>query len=415
MKKKIIFMVWFLIGVCACVSFGAESVIDQSQEGGTGWLSYTPDYMHGQSFTPSMPYLTGIEMYGYPGQSASGGNYTVEIWLHNYTGDLYDDPRSGAAPIASATITSMDTSSSNWIRWDFASPVDISDYIGISESLLIMWTTDSAAVATLYHNANPYGSGRRYYLTSGGTAWTQYNNDDMAFRTYGYGEVNSPPGILDQSVESGATGWWSYGPGYFCAQSFTPKLPVLAAVEGYFYPNSDVNGTFTCEIWEQNPAIPTNTTDPRIGTSLLGSATITRIVTGAQPNCWARWDFDPPIDVSSYLGQAQLLIFWKTGPESGPAMPYNGNDPYNGGNFFYVTNDDAPPATGWTRYIARDFYFRTYGLHGTEPCGGWETVYKTADINKDCNVDMEDFSELATDWKNCSNPADPNCDQYWKP
>ena len=182
MKMRVLIIV--VMAVISTSAF-AVPVIDQSQEGGTGWLSYTPDYMHGQSFTPSMPYLTGIEMYGYPGQSASGGNYTVEIWLHNYTGDLYDDPRSGAAPIASATITSMDTSSSNWIRWDFASPVDISDYIGISESLLIMWTTDSAAVATLYHNANPYGSGRRYYLTSGGTAWTQYNNDDMAFHTIG--------------------------------------------------------------------------------------------------------------------------------------------------------------------------------------------------------------------------------------
>ncbi|MFH1616946.1 MAG: hypothetical protein ABIG61_17910, partial [Planctomycetota bacterium] len=40
-------------------------------------------------------------------------------------------------------------------------------------------------------------------------------------------------------------------------------------------------------------------------------------------------------------------------------------------------------------------------------CGdeGW---YE-ADLNKDCQVDFKDFSVVALNWMQCSNPTDPNC------
>ena len=164
----------------------ATCILDQSQEGATGWFNYRPDYWNGQSFTPTLPYLCAIEGHFYPGSSVTG-DFTVEIWQHNPNYNLYDDPRLGTAPIVSKTITSIVTGQpDNWIRWEFDEPVDVSGYTG-SQPLMILWTTPDAGPATPYHTGDPYAGGWRYWLIDTGSTWTwtQYSGHDMMFRTYG--------------------------------------------------------------------------------------------------------------------------------------------------------------------------------------------------------------------------------------
>jgi len=47
-------------------------------------------------------------------------------------------------------------------------------------------------------------------------------------------------------------------------------------------------------------------------------------------------------------------------------------------------------------------------------CGERGTVYLTADKNLDCYVNLADFALFASHWLWCTDPADSNCDQYWK-
>lgn len=47
-------------------------------------------------------------------------------------------------------------------------------------------------------------------------------------------------------------------------------------------------------------------------------------------------------------------------------------------------------------------------------CGDYGTAYLAADTDQDCDVDIDDVKELAEDWLKCTDPADINCDQYWR-
>jgi len=47
-------------------------------------------------------------------------------------------------------------------------------------------------------------------------------------------------------------------------------------------------------------------------------------------------------------------------------------------------------------------------------CGALGTVYLSTDLNKDCYVNLADFALFASRWLWCTDPQDPNCDQYWK-
>ena len=45
-------------------------------------------------------------------------------------------------------------------------------------------------------------------------------------------------------------------------------------------------------------------------------------------------------------------------------------------------------------------------------CGDWG--YLPADIDKDCQVDLADFADLAGDWLLCNDPTDQeNCIANW--
>ena len=45
-------------------------------------------------------------------------------------------------------------------------------------------------------------------------------------------------------------------------------------------------------------------------------------------------------------------------------------------------------------------------------CG--DNGYKVSDFNTDCYVNLKDFSFIANDWLVCTDPANADCDQYWK-
>jgi len=47
-------------------------------------------------------------------------------------------------------------------------------------------------------------------------------------------------------------------------------------------------------------------------------------------------------------------------------------------------------------------------------CGDAGTVYLTSDLDQDCYVNWQDFAIFAGYWLQCTDPANPDCDQYWK-
>ena len=184
MKTRVLIIV--VMAVISTIAL-AVPVIDQSQETTSAWLNLNPNgYFNGQSFTPTLPYLIGVEAYCYPGQNVTA-NFTVEIWEHNFTGDLYDDPRVGSTPIASKTITNITTGAQPdcWARWDFDTPIDVSSYVGSYKPLMILWTSDDHIAVGANLASDAYAGGERYYLNNLTGAWTQYNYHDMAFRTIG--------------------------------------------------------------------------------------------------------------------------------------------------------------------------------------------------------------------------------------
>jgi len=51
-------------------------------------------------------------------------------------------------------------------------------------------------------------------------------------------------------------------------------------------------------------------------------------------------------------------------------------------------------------------------LVGPPQCGDPGTVYLQSDLNRDCQVNLPDLAIFAGEWFYCTDPADPNCDQY---
>ena len=50
----------------------------------------------------------------------------------------------------------------------------------------------------------------------------------------------------------------------------------------------------------------------------------------------------------------------------------------------------------------------------TSLCGDRFTSYLDADINRDCYVNLGDFALTAADWGKCTDPCNPDCDEYWR-
>ena len=45
-------------------------------------------------------------------------------------------------------------------------------------------------------------------------------------------------------------------------------------------------------------------------------------------------------------------------------------------------------------------------------CGDLDTVYKQADLNQDCYVNLADTGIMASEWQNCTDPEGVNCHEY---
>ena len=229
-----------------------------------------------------------------------------------------------------------------------------------------------------------------------------------------------------------ATTWLEYSPNtYFEAQSFKPTKRYLYAVEAYLNPNTNATGLWGVEIWANNPAADVNS-DPRIGTLPLGVATVTHIVTGAQPNCWVRWAFAPPIDLNSYINQSgSVLIYWTNAYadlEHSVAMTgalYSaeaGLDYPDGARYFrdYIHSGgawrraDHEWSSEYEEYFTWDMQFRTFGADALpSACGDEGTVKPVGDLNGDCYVNFKDMEALAGSWLECTDPSKAECDQYW--
>ena len=48
-------------------------------------------------------------------------------------------------------------------------------------------------------------------------------------------------------------------------------------------------------------------------------------------------------------------------------------------------------------------------IDNEEYCGQVGTIYLPADINRDCQVNLDDFAQVAAQWLSCSHPGDPSC------
>jgi len=76
----------------------------------------------------------------------------------------------------------------------------------------------------------------------------------------------------------------------------------------------------------------------------------------------------------------------------------------------------------FVEHPAQDVVIEMYSLkigHGANPklplaCKDPQTVYLPRDYNQDCSVNFADFATFAADWLKCSDPANANCDQYWR-
>ena len=45
-------------------------------------------------------------------------------------------------------------------------------------------------------------------------------------------------------------------------------------------------------------------------------------------------------------------------------------------------------------------------------CGQTGTTYKVSDINRDCEVNIDDLAKIASQWLECTNPDNPDCEFY---
>lgn len=165
-----------------------ESVaIDQKQEVITNGWPLDANHMNLQSFTPIHPYLYAVEV-ALSGGFTVPGQFTLEIWENN--GNLASgvDPRVGTSPIAVSQVNTLRTESTEWVRWEFAPPIDLSAYVdgGTIAPLGFLLRTSAAMPEDMYQLINvnnPYSDGMFHANVNG--VWSKYNNYDAVFRTYG--------------------------------------------------------------------------------------------------------------------------------------------------------------------------------------------------------------------------------------
>ncbi|MCK4717645.1 MAG: hypothetical protein KAT70_03160, partial [Thermoplasmata archaeon] len=204
--------------------------------------------------------------------------------------------------------------------------------------------------------------GKIWYWEDLGTTWYNFQDQDIAFKTY-----YVPDGGVDQRQGNKSSGmsndFWSdrkWG------QTFYPSVDTIAQVD-VFLEDSGSSGEITLEIYTNNPQSTFN---------FLGS-------TSLHPDDfmnyrWNTFAFDMPIYVTP--GEQ---YFFSLNSSAGRYRPYGrdgGNDPYNYGTAWY----DGGAST-WNEHTTRDLAFMLFSYLGEwdylTPTG-WDT--SQVDLNATC-------------------------------
>jgi len=384
---------------------GTLNLVDVDAGYHNGWTTaFDASVSHAQSFSPQQPYLVALETYHTPNSNVTG-NFTLNLYAC--------DPNSGTADprtspvLASVTRTSLQTGAEPdcWIRWEFDEPVDVSAYVG--SYLVAVFTADVAAPAPACNylgNAADYGYLDGIHYLVNGSTWTKDTGVDLAFRSYGLTDGEAYNNVVIDQFQETVTNGWPLDPNRFIMQSFSPALPYLYAVEVHFeLSNYGGPGEYALELWRINPSLASGV-DPRQGTEPIASAQINHLDNG-----WTRWDFAPPIDISSYIDMDAPLGFMIKSPMLMYFPLLSVVDYYSGG-LFYENWGGV-----WSKYNGYDATFRTYGSYSLpSECGDQGTVWLEEDISgpagaPDCYVNLYDLSVLAANWLDCTNPQDPDC------
>ena len=99
-----------------------------------------------------------------------------------------------------------------------------------------------------------------------------------------------------------------------------------------------------------------------------------------------------------------------TEPLTLTAVPFSGEGiPYDGYFAFFLPGSDINADLDYMRYTDAG----AFPPPGPPPvCGA--NGYKVSDFNEDCYVNLADLSFIASEWLVCTDPANADCDQYWK-
>ena len=184
MKMKIVLSL-FLVALLS-VAVTAVPVLDQENPDSThaGWagINNSNGRMEGQTFTPTLPILTAVAVYGLPDSHSwntmpDGTDITMSIWGND--AGLPD------VLLGSKTLTKPITED-NWKLFTFDTPIDISAYVGPAGVSMLMTAPYhvSGGDYTTGWSSNPYAGGVELVSSDYGATWSM-TGWDWCFRTYG--------------------------------------------------------------------------------------------------------------------------------------------------------------------------------------------------------------------------------------
>ena len=152
------------------------------------------------------------------------------------------------------------------------------------------------------------------------------------------------------------------------------------------------------------------------------------------------------LDLQTDEGTTQICLHQSPVVSSPPSMNYTpeGGVPTSGDVYVYTDIDDLVAGkteftlnitcrTGWSGHIYNgglflpgvslsgpwDFVVSGHMVDPPTYCGDDYTLYSDSDISgpsnePDCYVNLYDLAAMANQWLECSDPADPDCVQYWE-
>lgn len=187
--KKIQFLIiaisMLMLSLIPANAFANSGVIDQSN--GPGTNSSQIDYWEpcGQEFVPTMPILTGVELYLSAWANAIG-NSTVTI---NIRPDSIIE-----IPIAtqSYAIPSNSPKSGDWIYFEFTTPVSV-----IPGNAYVLEVQSDTIYHLWFTTGDTYSPGN---MIKNGDILT---SQDWSFRTYGASTIKAPPIDVEIDIKPG--------------------------------------------------------------------------------------------------------------------------------------------------------------------------------------------------------------------